>query len=425
MTTTPPPFPGLKSQHVTSIEWLARATGADVEGLAVGSKTLEFRPRPRAPGDIGFLLLLPVEESENDSRRKRFQIRAESPAASALLIFQAVFPLLLFAGDQGETESISASASGGNASDEPPPIVELTISGGTNVSFSPSYEYLDQILLPALEAWFGVRVERRLECRGWSSGPSSSSSRGSLWFGIHPLPRGAALTTTGERGLECLGAAPRRREEVVESVEATIIAPADMHGDLEGALRAQLASVFPGAGLDFRRPEESGHESRIYVLLVARSDALRWGRDVLYGGKRKGKGKSKAELSRTVARMVAGALGDEVRKGGVVDGFLQDQLVIFQALAQGRTSFPGRARKTEGDEGPDGQVAGAVEDGLEKLHVGEELRRDRVKGPLGDPETDSNHTRTARWVTSEILGPRLKWYDDGVVCDGIGLISGN
>lgn len=97
----------LKSQHVTSIAWLAKATGADVVGLEVGSKTLEFRPT-RGPGDL---------------LERRIKIRAESPAASSLLVLQAVLPFLVFAG---------------NDSNEP---IKLEISGGTNVSFSLSYEY--------------------------------------------------------------------------------------------------------------------------------------------------------------------------------------------------------------------------------------------------------------------------------------------
>lgn len=322
-----------------------------------------------------------------------------------------MLPLLLFA---------ARDESGGDGDGGEP--VELTISGGTNVSFSPSYEYLDQMLLPALEAWFGVRVERRLEGRGWSSG---GASRGSLWFRIQPLRRGTTLRAR-RTDLMGLGGAATPVDFEIKSVEVTIITPADMHGELEDALREDLAGLFPGARLDVRRPEESGHESRIYVLLVARSETLRWGRDVLYGGKRKGKGK--AELSRTVARAAVRALRDEIQKGGVVDEFLQDQLVIFQALAQGRTSFPRRAPKMGAADEADGYFAvDAVEERLEKLRIVEleGLRKDRVKGPLGDPETDSSHTRTARWVTSEILGPRVKWYHEGLVCEGIGLVSGS
>lgn len=370
---------GLKSQHVTSIEWLAKATGADVTGLDIGSKTLDFRPH-RGPGGL-------VE--------RNIHIHAASPAASALLIFQAVFPFLLLAG---------------NESNEP---VELTISGGTNVSFSLSYEYLDQVLLPTLEDWFQVRVERRLQNRGWSSG---SQSRGSVYFKMQPLPIDSKL---GLRPDLSLGG--RSEDFDIKSVDVTIIAPADLHTELENALRNDLSRLFDGSSLSFKEPEDSKHESRIYALVVAKSRTLRWGRDVLYSGKRKGK--TGADLSREVSRAVTRALRDEVRQGGVVDEFLHDQLVIFQALAKGQTSFPRSTHQTEKEEAGD-RSADEMEARSERLHVGKELRKDRVNGPLGEPETDSNHTRTARWVTSEILQPKIKWYDNGRVCEGVGLVSG-
>lgn len=352
-------------------------TGADVKGLEVGSKTLEFRPS-RGPGELW---------------ERNITIRAESAAASALLVFQAVFPFLLFAG---------------NESGEP---VELTISGGTNVSFSLSYEYLDQVLLPTLEDWFGIRVERRIDGRGWSLGPAS---RGSVWFRIQPVSFGETLRLNG--GLE-LGLKPGDFD--IKTIEVTIITPSTMHVELEAALREHLENAFPGVEYDFRAPEESRHESRIYVLLVAKSARLRWGRDLLYNGKRKGK--TAAMISEEVAKAVTKMLAEEISAGGVVDEFLQDQLVIFQALAEGRTSFP---RSSPDGQEDGGKVATAIEDELDRLHIGDRLRKDRTGKPFGDPETDSTHTQTARWVTAEVLGPNLTWYNKGRVCEGIGLKSG-
>lgn len=150
------PFAGLKSQHATAIQFLAEATDADVEGLTVGSKTVTFCPR-RGPADL---------------LRRNISISAESGSASTLLILQAILPFLVFAG---------------NESDEP---VELEISGGTNVSFSLSFEYLDQVLLPTLEDRFSIRVERRLIRRGWSLGPQS---RGKIWIKLFPLKAGQSL----------------------------------------------------------------------------------------------------------------------------------------------------------------------------------------------------------------------------------------
>lgn len=362
---------GLKSQHVASIEWLAKATGADVKGLEIGSETLEFRPR-RGPGELC---------------ERNIQIRAESPAASALLIFQAVFPFLLFAG---------------NETIEP---IELTISGGTNVSFSLSYEYLDQVLLPTLEDRFGVHVERKLQSRGWSLG---SASRGLLWFKIQPLSLGSTLKLKTDP-LSVLS-----EDVVIKSVKATIIAPWNMHHELENALSKDLGQYFPDTSLKFEQTEESGHESRIYVFLVAKSQTLRWGRDLLYSKKRKGK--TLEALAKDVSTAVTQTLRNEIRQSGTVDEFLQDQLVIFQALAQGQTSFPRISPQAEASQRDDGMIS----ENNDKFN----LKVDKVRGPLGNSESDSKHTTTARWVTTKILEPKVKWYNQGMVCEGIGLLSG-
>ncbi|KAK7729638.1 hypothetical protein SLS53_009208 [Cytospora paraplurivora] len=371
----------LKSQHVTSIEWLAEATAADVTGLQVGSKTLEFRPN-RGPSDL---------------LERNLKIRAESAAASALLIFQAVFPFLLFAG---------------NPNNEP---IELTISGGTNVSFSLSYEYLDQVLLPILETFFGTSVERKLVERGWSMG---TATRGSVWFKIQPIPIGEKLRL--DDGAVELGKQPSDFD--VKSVEATMITPANLCATIEAALRNDLERLFPGVSVNFRPHEESKHEARIYVLLVAKSATLRWGRDHLYSRKRKGK--TVEQLSQEISDQVTKELYGEVRTSGVVDEYLQDQLVIFQALAEGRTSFPRSGPVCLTSTENRGKAAQNIEEGMEELSLGGRMRKDRTGEPFGEPETDSMHTQTARWVTANVLGPEVIWYNKGRVCQGIGLRPG-
>lgn len=74
---------GLKAQHVASVGWLAKATNAETAGLSVGSHYLEFRPRLR-PFDL---------------EARKVSIAADSAAASSLLVFQAILPFLVFAGN--------------------------------------------------------------------------------------------------------------------------------------------------------------------------------------------------------------------------------------------------------------------------------------------------------------------------------------
>ncbi|SPQ19086.1 bab71127-7a3c-4b5e-a230-4f387d9e332e [Thermothielavioides terrestris] len=359
------------THHVTAIEYLKKATGAHVEGLFVGSDTLLFSP----------------QSPPTSLTSRNIKITADSPAASTLLIFQAVFPFLLFAGnDKGEP-------------------IRLEISGGTNVSFSLSYEYLDEVLLPTLEDAFGIVVERKLLARGWSSG---KQQRGAVKFVFTPLKPGETLKFQGDAAAYGGGESqPTVRD--VTAIDVSIIVPAQLHEELAEELEDALLGMFDNAEVNFKKIEDSGADSRIYVFAVARAGKLRWGRDWLgasQNAKSKNSNRSKAGLSKTISRQLANDLYEEVT-AGVVDEYLQDQLVVFQALAEGRTSFPR------------GEDRNRLERAMERLQLDDEedLRKEKTDGPIGE---GSDHTTTVRWVASQLL-PSVAWYDRGIVCEGAGI----
>ncbi|KAK4153111.1 RNA 3'-terminal phosphate cyclase domain-containing protein [Chaetomidium leptoderma] len=367
---------GLKSQHKTAIDYLATATAAEVSGVSIGSHTFEFRPQLR-PSEL---------------KNRTITIAAESPAASTTLIFQAVFPFLLFAGnDKGEP-------------------VTLEISGGTNVSFSLSFEYLDQVLLPTLQDAFGITVERKLLARGWSLG---RQQRGKVEFKFKPLRLGEPLRLKEKEAVVYGGDGPMPVVEDVEGIDVSMIIPAAMHESMREVLVGDLEQLFPDVEVDFKIVEDSGADSRIYVLLVAKAGTVRWGRDSLSSMPKKAKGKgglqTASSLCATISRRISKELYEEVSTGGVVDEFLQDQLIVFQALAEGRSSFPR------------GEAKDSLEQAMGKLDIdGEGLRKEKTDKPFGEGST---HTTTARWVTAELL-PRVKWYHKGNICEGVGMRMG-
>ncbi|RDL41614.1 RNA 3'-terminal phosphate cyclase [Venustampulla echinocandica] len=334
---------GLKAQHVSCIKCLAEATAAETTGCIVGSKTISFRAR-----------LSPTQLVS-----RNINVKADS-AASILLVFQSLLPFLLFAGDE-----------------EGSPIT-VVIQGGTNVSFSLSFEYLDQVLLPSLER-FGIKVERKLEYRGWSHG---TPQVGSAKFKVTPLPLGQPL------------AAPKWPSErgTITNIDITIIVPRHVQDSLKKALLFELNLVFPDVETNFLLVEDSRHNARIYTLLVAHTSTdLRFGRDWLYD--RRTRDKSSDDLSVEIAKRVVDQLDAEVRKGALVDEHLQDQLIIFQALAEGQSNIPGSLETATSDR----------------------QRVERADEPFGDGST---HTTTARWVTSQLL-PTVVWRDRGRLCEGV------
>lgn len=413
---------GLKAQHIASIEWLAHVTDAGVNGLSVGSTTLEFKPRESPATSKLFTGI----------HDRTVKIAADSAAASTLLIFQAIFPFLLFAG--------------GNTSkrQDHPEHIDVEISGGTNVSFSPSYEYLDQVLLPTLEQAFGIIVERKLKTRGWNLG---KMQRGTVAFRIHPIRVGDSLRLKNPTAYTMEGRNRQGEDFDLEAIDVSIVAPTDMHESLSRALVQNLGDLFPDVEVIFKLMEDSGANSRIYVLLVARSwpsdnegagagagAVLRWGRDILTSmpkaanskkAKNKGENGSSshagtggvASMSESVATTVARALYDEVSTGGVVDEFLQDQLVIFQALASGLSAFP----RGNSDPTDDNVSAPGIEEAMAVLDITDKkatqgLRKDKTAEPFGE---GTLHAKTARWMVSELL-PKVKFYSKGKVCEGVG-----
>jgi RNA 3'-terminal phosphate cyclase (ATP) len=108
---------GLKAQHVASLRLLSQMTNATVDGMSIGSKTLDFAPQ-----------LPPTALSD-----RKLKVRADNAGASGPLIFQAILPFLLFAGQvAGENKSGDGQEPTPAAEDR---TVEVTLEGGTNVSW--------------------------------------------------------------------------------------------------------------------------------------------------------------------------------------------------------------------------------------------------------------------------------------------------
>jgi RNA 3'-terminal phosphate cyclase (ATP) len=121
------PKPGLRPQHLTAVQALARICAAEVSGDHLASQALTFRPRAPQAGQY------------------RFDVAAQTGSVGAVsLIAQALLPPLLMAG--------AAST--------------LILKGGTHVPWSPPAHYLSHVFIPAL-ALMGAKADLTLECWGW------------------------------------------------------------------------------------------------------------------------------------------------------------------------------------------------------------------------------------------------------------------
>jgi RNA 3'-terminal phosphate cyclase (ATP) len=115
--------PGLLRQHLTAVEAAKTVGCAEVEGAALNSQTLEFRPRSVAPGNYRF---------------------AVGTAGSATLVLQTVLPALLTGSDRSM----------------------LTLEGGTHNPMAPPFDFLKYSFMPLIHR-MGPSVDLDLRSPGF------------------------------------------------------------------------------------------------------------------------------------------------------------------------------------------------------------------------------------------------------------------
>lgn len=407
---------GMTPSLVELVNWFAQVTEAQVQGNKVGSLNLEFRPKHRGSSKLV---------------HKAIKTSSGSMAASSILTFQAIFPFLLMIGGNPKGDKL----------------FDLHIDGATNCPDAPSFEYLDQVFLPAIQSYFGIEVICKLVRRGWGQMTPGTVRKGTIRIKFRPLEVGSTIrlrddaklcdqdgedvrVTQGD-GSEEIKYGSRSLDNYVRKVAVSIITPSSMHDLLKESLAENIERRFDGAEVEFKLVEDSGHCDRVYVLLVAHSEYCRWARDMINSESLKDKDLEPfaKELSSKLSKDLEDEVNAEVGGECPVDQFLQDQLVIFQTLAQGRSCFPRQLTEQ------------TTEHALSHLHPDFPLVEDDPAGPMGKfrelaspavrdetyvdgfGQNDSKHTLLARYVAFTIL-PKARFYNRGKVCMGAGVKVG-
>lgn len=314
---------GLKAQHLACVNWLAHASNATVSGAEKGSKFLDFNPGQIGPVSPAYCL---VKDATNGAKYWECQLDIKT-AGSTGLAFQAILPFIMFKPPKNDDDTLSNMP------------IRLTISGGTNVSGSPSYEYISQVLLPTLHSIGLPPILSSLNKRGWSHGGSSIGS-----FTLEIQARQSLILPPFQLIPDNTTSKPNSPNRL----DVAFIAPSAAHLHLQTIMQPTIESYFgPGfsdANGNFSITcEDSKHDKRYYLIIVATvpsssSDTAtpkhyKLGRDWLYDRKVRSPEQTATELADRVSHDVHA----EWSSGAYVDEHMRDQLVVFQALAQGES----------------------------------------------------------------------------------------
>jgi RNA 3'-terminal phosphate cyclase (ATP) len=257
------PRPGLGIQHIKSIELARDICDADVKGLFPGSTEIQF-----IPGTI---------------KRGHYSLDIGT-AGSITLALQSVMPIACFASGQ----------------------VTLEITGGTDVKWSPPYDYFHYVTLPALRR-FGIEASSTLVSRGY-----------------FPVGNGKVILS---------------------------ITPSRLHGtDITRPTRTEISGISASSRLPLHVAERQAKAASQYlaskgvtvseIRIDSRNDLSTGSSITLYSGFLGSSALGERGLpAENVGRKAAEYLYEELASGAAVDEHLSDQLIIFMGLAKGRSSF--------------------------------------------------------------------------------------
>jgi len=268
--------PGLRPQHKTAVETLARYVDAEVKGVKIGSTEVGFSPRSPRLGRL---------------------VADTGTAGSTTLILQSLLPVMLFSGSRAEVE----------------------VRGGTDNPLAPPVDYMERVLIQTLTR-MGAKIELHLQRRGfYPKGGGIVTVRSEPVTVLTPINLaefGGVKTISGIAYSSRLPnhIAPRMMKAAASALEKEGSWPKDIEQEILQGDDPKCA-LSPGCGI---------------VLTAALASG------VIVGVNELGKVGRPAE---EVGRAVAQRLIRLIRQGVPVDEHLADQILVYMALAKGRSTI--------------------------------------------------------------------------------------
>jgi RNA 3'-terminal phosphate cyclase (ATP) len=261
--------PGIRPQHMTGVKAAAELSSGKLEGLEVGSTEFVFKPGKLRAGTF------------------RFDV---GTAGSVTLVLQTLMPILAFT----------------------PGPVQLEITGGTDVKWSPPIDYLRLVTLPILQK-VGYQGNLEIVRRGHfpkGGGLARFSTPGPSE--LQPLKNDKAGSVTRIVGVSHATALPkhvaeRQADAARKSLEKAKLPPPSI--DIE--VTDDSRQLGPGSGIVLSAETQNKN--------ILGSDAL---------GER---GRLAEEVGSTVGKILA----EEIQSGACLDRHMGDMIVPYLVLAYG------------------------------------------------------------------------------------------
>ncbi|KAJ3728887.1 RTC domain-containing 1 [Lentinula raphanica] len=277
--------PGLKNQHRTGLELAAEIASAHLTGAKNGSTKIAFTPGTlKIPGDF---------------------IADSVTAGSVTLLLQIALPLLLFTSQPSATSS------------------RLTLKGGTNATQAPQIDYTENIFLPFVRQFFGIRAKLQLNRRGYYP-----KGGGEVLVSVAPLTQPLKSFSLLERGnVRC-----------IKGIAHFAKLPAHIGPSMVQGATKVLSAQFAGMSNNAVPIHIESRRERNELSAGAGSGVVLWaeleGGGIIGGSAVGTKGIDAHLLGETAAQDLIRGLD----AGGCVDEWLEDQIIILMALADGESS---------------------------------------------------------------------------------------
>jgi len=279
------PKTGLMAQHLTGIQLIRTIFGGEMSGDKVGSAEITYKP-----GD--------GQWDQKDQKHSPLTWQADTgTAGSVMLLMQISLPGLLFL----------------------PHPAHVTLKGGTNADKAPLVDYMQEVFLPMFHKLFGGDIKLDIVRRGF-------------------YPRGGGIVTVETKSLKgSLKAINLTERGNITKIRCEAVVSGRLPKHIAERMAKSVsdtfaASEFSKVPLEIKTivaDQQSSPSDGCFVMVVCESEkGCRLGCSAI--GKR-------GVSSEAVGKEAADELLKNLREGGCVDEYLQDQLIIYMALAKGRS----------------------------------------------------------------------------------------